>query len=135
MRVLIAVLTATAVLAACAIAEAAPRPLTIKRSGGIAGIQDTLVVQPGGRGTLTHRGGDRTRLTPAQTRPLRAALRASDFGDLDARYEPRGGVVVSDGIDYVFRSGGHTVAVKELAEGVPARLERLKRAAADLMNG
>lgn len=135
MRVVIAVVVAVLTLAACGVAAATPLPLTIKRSGGIAGIQDTLVVRPGGRATLTHRGGARERLTPADTRVLRATLRASDFRTLDALYEPKGGVVVSDGIDYVFRAGGHTVAVKELAEGVPARLERLKRAAAELMNG
>ena len=135
MRVLIAVLTAVVALVACSSAQAAPSPLTITRSGGIAGIHDTLVVHPGGRGTLTHRGGDRERLAPAQTRAVRAALRVSGFLDLDAVYEPAGGVVVSDGIDYVFRARGHTVAVKELADGVPARLQRLKLAAADLMNG
>ena len=144
MRTLLVALVLVLLPAACARAQAAnttPQParaalpLVIKRSGGLAGLADRLVVRPSGRATLTHRDGERVRLPASATRALRAAFRHSRFATLASHYAAPGDVAVADGMDYVFRAGGRTVKVDELAQGVPGRLVRLKQAAAGLMSG
>ncbi|HEY8581370.1 MAG TPA: hypothetical protein VIL49_00425, partial [Capillimicrobium sp.] len=85
-------LLVVALLAALAVAPAAHARLVVERTGGIAGVQDRLVVRADGSGLVTHRGGPRERLTPADTRAVRRALRHAGFADLDARYEPTGTV-------------------------------------------
>jgi hypothetical protein len=109
-------------------------PLKVERSGGVAGIQDTLVVRPDGSGTVTVSGTDE-KLAPDETTALRRAMRELVFAGLQERYVPPEGTVVSDGIDYAFTAGGRTVVVEEMADDVPGPLMRLKSAAAAVMSG
>jgi hypothetical protein len=54
------------------------------RQGGLAGVDDRLVVQPDGSFTISHRGGavSRGRLSPADLTKLRQVLEASHFGQV-----------------------------------------------------
>jgi hypothetical protein len=126
--IVLAVLTCA--LAAVPAAGAAPR-LTVERTGGIAGVQDTLVIGRHGGATVTHRDGGAHRLSAHRTRATRAALRAARFPTLARAYRPR--AVVNDGFVYVLRSGGHSVRVEEGAEHVPRRLQALIEAAGRLL--
>lgn len=130
MRLALALLLVLA-LAAPASAAAAPL-LTAQRTGGIAGVQDRLVVRASGAATVTHRDGGGGRLAPARTRELRVALRQARFSTLARVYKPR--LVVNDGFVYELRSGGRTVRVEEGAEHVPARLQRLISAVSALLS-
>lgn len=62
------------------------------KSGGIAGIVETLVVHQGGQLELTQRGGAAKTLQVdhAMLQPLRRMLEQKDFGALDARYQAMG---------------------------------------------
>jgi hypothetical protein len=121
MRLALALLLVLAIGAPSA--SAAGPLLTAQRTGGIAGVQDRLVVRADGRATVTHRDGGAGHLAPARTRDLRMALRQARFSTLARVYKPR--LVVNDGFVYELRSGGHTVRVEEGAEHVPVRLQRL----------
>jgi hypothetical protein len=113
-------------------ARAAAPLLSAQRTGGIAGVQDRLVVRADGRATVTHRDGERGRLAPGRTRAVRVALRRARLETLARAYRPKG--VVNDGFVYVLRSAGHTVRVEEGAEGVPLRLRRLLSAVGALLS-
>jgi hypothetical protein len=120
----------TLLVAAPAVASAAPA-LVAQRTGGIAGVQDRLVVRADGSATVTHRDGGARRLGAARTRAVRTALRAARFPTLAPLYQPEG--VVNDGFTYVLRAGGRTVRVDQGAEHVPARLQRLISAVSALL--
>lgn len=109
-------------------------PLTIERSGGEAGIDESLVVRTDGTGTFTPDDGVAQELTANQTARIRSALRELVFSGLDERYEPPNGTQIADGIDYTFRAGGDTIVVEEMAEDVPEPLDELKAAAAQAMS-
>jgi hypothetical protein len=109
-------------------------PLTVERSGGVAGIHDTLVVRADGTGTFTPRDGAGEELTADETARVRSALRELVFAGLHLRYEPPNGTQVADGIDYTFSAGGDTIVVEEMAEDVPEALDELKAAAAAAMS-
>jgi hypothetical protein len=117
------------------ISESTALPVTIERSGGVAGIHDTLVVRPDGTGTLTSRDGTTRKVAAGDTTGVVAAMRELIFDGLDERYSPPEGTMVSDGIDYTFSAWGDTITVEEMAEDVPAPLVRLKSAAARVMEG
>jgi hypothetical protein len=116
------------------ISAGTPLPLTVQRSGGVAGIHETLRVRRDGSATVRARGGATRRLTPQDTDAIRRTLREFPFAGLHERYAPPAGVQVSDGIDYTFTAGGRTIVVQEMAEGVPSALVRLKTEAAEAMN-
>src|SRR4051794_23393805 len=103
-------------------------PLTVERSGGVAGIRDKLVVRADGTGTVVSRDGATRKLTAEETRAVRSALRELVFAGLHDEYGPPEGVGVADGIDYAFTAGGDTIVVKEMAEDVPEPLLTLKAA-------
>jgi len=126
------VLILVAVLAFSAPAASAAPQLVVERTGGIAGVNDRLVIARGGAGTVTHRTSPARRLKPRETRAVRAALRAADLPTLARAYRPRG--VVNDGFVLVLRAGGHTVRVEQGAEDVPARLRALMAAAVKLLD-
>ncbi len=131
MRSLLLTLAAAAVLSSATAATAAPR-LVVERSGGVAGVQDRLVLGVRGVATVTHRTGAPVRLAPQRTRALRRALRASGFETLAPVYKPIG--TVADGFVYALRHRGRTVRVEDAAEGVPARLQALVTAAGALLS-
>jgi hypothetical protein len=116
------------------ISAGTPLPITVKRSGGVAGIQETLRVRRDGSGTFSASDGTTRRLTPEDTDAIRRTLREFPFAGLDERYAAPAGVQVSDGIDYAFTAGGRTIVVQDMAEDVPSALLRLKTAAAEAMN-
>jgi hypothetical protein len=109
-------------------------PLTVERSGGVAGINDKLVVRADGTGTFTSNNDAAQELTADDTARVRSALRELVFSGLDERYEPPSGTQIADGIDYKFSAGGDTIVVEEMAEDVPDPLDALKAAAATAMN-
>jgi hypothetical protein len=117
------------------VSESTALPVTIERSGGVAGIHDTLVVRPDGTGTLTARDGTTRQLSAEETTAVVAAMRELVFAGLERRYGPPQGTMVSDGIDYTFSAWDDTIVVEELAEDVPAPLLALKGAAAEVMDG
>jgi hypothetical protein len=117
------------------VSESTALPVTIERSGGVAGIHDTLVVRPDGTGTLTASDGTTRQLSAEETTAVVAAMRELVFAGLERRYGPPQGTMVSDGIDYTFSAWDDTIVVEELAEDVPAPLLALKGAAAEVMDG
>jgi len=146
MRLLLLLTAVLAVLiAGCGDAEQEPAkttvnestalPLTVEREGGVAGIQQRLVVRRDGTGTITSPREPARELSTAETAAVRRALRELVFDGLDERYGPPDGTMVADGIDYAFTAGGRTIVVQEMAEDVPEALGELKRAAGEAMNG
>jgi hypothetical protein len=117
------------------VSESTALPVTIERTGGEAGIRDTLVVRPDGTGTLTSRAGPTRTVRAGETAGVVSAMRELVFGGLERRYGPPEGTVVSDGIDYTFSAWDDTIVVEELAEDVPVPLLALKRAAGEVMDG
>lgn len=104
-------------------------------TGGIAGIDDRLVVGASGRAVLTLRGRpDRTRtyrrtLSRAANRRLRRLVTAAGIERLRARYAPA--TPVADGIDRSLTFHGRTVTVAQGATP-PKALARAIGALADL---
>jgi hypothetical protein len=115
----------TSTSGAAPVAEAAGGPLlVVDRSGGFEGRKDHLVIRADGTGTNVNRKGKRFTLTAAQTRAVRAALKASDFAHLQDSTPPIGSGS-SDSYTAVLKSGGHTVKVVEGIQELPAPLQRL----------
>ncbi|HEY0602963.1 MAG TPA: hypothetical protein VGD58_08625 [Herpetosiphonaceae bacterium] len=94
---------------------------TLRQSGGIAGINETLVVQSDGvlqviegeiGGQVTKEG----RATPEQIQKLEAALQAEGWQQLDASY----GRQVPDGFAYTVVAGAKTVQTYDGAQNPPA---------------
>jgi hypothetical protein len=108
--------------------------LTATRTGGIAGVQDRVVVRADGTGVRTDRAQKRIALRASQTRVARSALSRARFATLKTVYTPPGGVVVSDGFTITLTHGGHRVTVEQGVEHLPARLERLLTAVAALFD-
>ena len=123
-------LTLALLVAAPAVAAGAPA-LVAQRTGGIAGVQDRLVVRADGSATVTHRDGAAGQLAAARTRADHTAQHTTQNPTLAPVYRPKG--VVNDGFTYVLRAGGRTVRVDEGAEDVPARLRRLINAVSALL--
>lgn len=140
--VLLATSLAAVLLAGCGeehktlttISESTALPITVERSGGVAGIHDTLVVHRNETGTLTSSDGSTRKLSADETGPVRSALRELVFGGLDRHYGPPEGVEVADGIDYTFSAWGDTIVVEDMADDVPSPLEQLKTASARVMD-
>ncbi|HEY0735586.1 MAG TPA: hypothetical protein VGD69_11820 [Herpetosiphonaceae bacterium] len=95
--------------------------VTLRRSGGIAGINETLVVQRDGvlqviegeiGGQVTKEG----RATPEQIQKLEAALQAEDWQQLDATY----GEQFPDAFAYTIVAGSKTVKTYDGAPNPPA---------------
>lgn len=101
--------------------DAGTAMVTLTRSGGIAGINETLVVQRDGAlqvieggigGQVTKEG----RATPEQIQKLEAALQAEGWQQLDASY----GRQVPDGFAYTVVAGSKTVQTYDGAQNPPA---------------
>ena len=132
MRSLLLSLATAAALMSAVEASAAPR-LVMHRTGGVAGVNDTMVIGARGVGTVTQNGGTPVRLRADQTRAARRALRAARFDTLDRVYAPKG--TVADGFVYVLRHHGRSVRVEDGADDVPARLQALITAVLRLLAG
>lgn len=117
---------ATAAASTEPVAQTAGGPLlVVDRVGGMEGRKDHLVIRANGTGTNVNRKGKRFTLTAADTRAVRAALKASDFAHLKESYAPLGGGGSTDAYSGVLTSGGHSVKVVEGVDDLPASLERL----------
>jgi hypothetical protein len=117
-------------LVAAAPAEAATRLVRYDVAGGIAGIQERLVVDRDGS---ARQSGDTTRnfrVSTAQLRRLKRELREAHFGSLKRSYRPD--VPVFDGTTQSVRYKGFEVSVYTAAD-VPDRLARVLRRLSGLM--
>lgn len=97
--------------------------ITLNRSGGIAGINQTVVVQNDGTvqlidgesaGSVTKEG----RATPEQLQKLEAALQSEGWQQLDATYG--GGQQIADGFTYTVVANGKTVKSYDGTQNPPA---------------
>jgi hypothetical protein len=107
-------------------AELAPRTtptlslIEFRRSGGIIGLNDQMVIDAKGHVALTRRTGRfEFDLTGDETARLYAGLRDSVFGSIpeDSQRKP----LVPDEISYSITYAGHTVKTSDTA--LPAKLE------------
>jgi hypothetical protein len=96
------------------------------RTGGIAGLRDTLTVLRDGS-VLSSRGN--FRLTPRRLKQLVATLDGARFATLQRRYSPD--YPVADGFTFRVTYRGRPVVVEQEAR-VPLRLQRALDALADL---
>ncbi|MCW2642782.1 MAG: hypothetical protein JWP76_5088 [Dactylosporangium sp.] len=89
------------------------------RRGGLAGVDDRLVVQPDGSFTISHRGGtvSHGRMSPADLTKLRQVLEASHFGQIPVMTASGG---VADAFTYHVVYAEHEVTAAD--GGVPAAL-------------
>jgi hypothetical protein len=90
--------------------EASGALVTFEREGGLAGVDDTLIVHPDGRYTITRRDGVRKQgtLNAAELAAVNAALQG--FGAIPTD-NPGGGV--ADGYTYRIEHGGRTVVAQD----------------------
>jgi hypothetical protein len=90
--------------------EASGALVVFQRTGGIAGVDDTLIVRPDGQYTITRRDGVRKQgaLTAAEQAALRAVLAGFDALPTD---NPGGGV--ADGYAYRIQHGSRVVAAND----------------------
>jgi hypothetical protein len=107
-------------------ASAPAGAVRLTRSGGLAGVHDTLLVGPDGTATVTGRDG---RSRPCQVdEPALAALRAVDPSRVGSA-EESSGPRVADGFTYELRTPSGAVTVTEGQTG-GRRPELLEAAAA-----
>lgn len=99
-----------------------------QRSGGIAGLDDRLVIDSAGKATLTRKGEETSFTLNADViKALTDELEAVNFSQLDAEYLP--GQAGADLFDYRLTYGGHTVHAVDTAvpEGMLPVLELLNQ--------
>jgi hypothetical protein len=122
----------SALLLLTAAAPATARTIVrYERSGGLAGLHDTLTVSSGGKVAVAGRSGTRhSTLSAKRLARLKDALAAARFKTLRARYAPP--YIVSDGITETVRHAGRTVTV-ETGGDPPKRLRRLLARLANLL--
>jgi hypothetical protein len=101
----------------------AARLVSYERTGGIAGVDDRVVVDAGGAVTVRHRDGvrHRTRLSARDMRALRRALVAAHF-KRPVTAVPSG---CADCFFFRLSHGGHTLSFSQLA--APARVNAVLR--------
>jgi hypothetical protein len=89
--------------------------VTFRRTGGIAGVDDTLVIDNQGNGTATRRPSKTATvsLSPAERDQLRTMLDEAHFERLRSTYAPA--APVPDGYIYDLRYQGHAVEVHDPA--------------------
>jgi hypothetical protein len=126
--VLGAALLLTAGGAPSAPAAVHPTLVTFHRSGGFAGVDDSVTVERDRRVTVRSRGGDarHKRLSKAAMRKLRTDLKAARFDQPSPQGAPSG---CADCFIYTIKYDGHRVQLSE--DRVPARMrpaiDRLSR--------
>lgn len=90
----------------------------VVRSGGIAGVRDTLRIAPDGTARLTTRDGSTSRCRPGGEALGR--LRGIDLATVAP--EPSPGTVVADGFSYAVRVGDARASASDGDEGRRADL-------------
>jgi hypothetical protein len=102
-----------------------------ERTGGFAGVHDTVRVGTHGKVTVRRRGsGHGYKLSAKRLKALERAVRDARFGSLRKRYAPAG--VISDGYTETVSHAGRTVVV-ETGGNPPRRLRRLLERLVDLL--
>jgi hypothetical protein len=97
---------------------AVPISVTIRKSGGIAGINDTLVVDAQGNWTRTTRSGNKSgKLTPQQL--AQAAKLATDPRLVTEAQTPRSTTNCADAISYAVTIQSATVSFSDCGSGTP----------------
>src|SRR5206468_2303121 len=92
------------------------------RTGGFGGFNDQLVIEPGGKATITRRSGSRNvQLARDRVERLVAALEKAGFPTLKGEYRAQG----ADLFTYRITYGGQTVTAMDSA--VPQALEPVLR--------
>lgn len=110
---------ATSAPSSTSTASALRTPVEFQRQGGIAGLDDRLVVQRDGAYTIVTRSGTKQgRLTGAELTALAGVLESSGFGRIPASH-PAGGV--ADGFRYRVAYDGHEVRAED--GGLPDALD------------
>lgn len=99
--------------------------VVVTRTGGLAGVNDTLRLEGSGSVTITARDGSRKRCQV--DRAVARRLRAVDLGSLGP--PPGGGRRVADGYVYRVRAGGQEAVVSD-GETSGRRAELVDAAAA-----
>ncbi|MDQ2727238.1 MAG: hypothetical protein M3Y91_05105 [Actinomycetota bacterium] len=103
--------------------------VTYNRTGGLAGFDDTLVIDSQGKATASRGRGSRRGTTtvvlllPGEFAKLRALLGEAHFDSLDCSYTTSS--PYPDDYRYLVRYEGHTVKVDGGATSTPRRLETL----------
>jgi hypothetical protein len=85
--------------------------VTFSRTGGLAGVNDTLVVRPDGSYTAQTRQGSRSgKLSADELNALKAALASADLSKLPTANDNGG---VADGYTYTITYGGRQITAKD----------------------
>ena len=114
-------------LVTCTGRTSPPTPIEYSRTGGIAGFDDLLVIQPSGAAMLTRRGESSEFVLDTESLArLQSLLDDAQFARLKAEYLPSG--QGADLFTYVITYRGHTVRTMDTA--VPQALQP----ALDLLN-
>ena len=95
--------------------------LRVRRTGGIAGADDTVVIWESGRVLVARRPPVRTVLTRRQHALLRAALAAADFAHLPARHRAGGADMYGYRVEH-----GHWSVVTNAPHELPGLSEVLR---------
>jgi hypothetical protein len=126
---LIAILFVAISLVACNGNASQSSPIEFRRTGGIVGLDDQLLIDDKGHAKLTRRSGkSEFDLAKDDWARLAARLRDANFNSIpeDSRRKP---YLVPDEISYVIIFQGHTVKTSDTA--IPEKLQ----AAIQLLNG
>lgn len=102
--------------------------LEYQRSGGIAGMEDRLVIDSAGKATLTRKDQEVSfSLSADEIKAIQDELEAANFSGLDAEYLPA--QPGADLFNYRMTYGGHTVRMVDTAvpEGMQPVMDRLNQ--------
>ena len=106
--------------------------LEYARSGGFAGVMDSLVIESDGRAELTVRGSDPVSFTLSddELEAVTDALQDADFAEIDA--DSTSDQAIADAFTYKISYGGKTVrtddgSIPSELQGLLTELDRLVR--------
>jgi hypothetical protein len=85
-----------------------PAPITVTRSGGIAGVNDVVEIAPDGSARVARRNGEVVACTPSADAIAR--LRAIDLRAMGSRPPKH---TIADAFSYTVTTGGSSVSVEE----------------------
>jgi hypothetical protein len=85
-----------------------PAPMTVARSGGIAGVNDVVEIAPDGSARVTRRNGEVAACTPSADAVAR--LRAIDLRAIGSGPPKH---TIADAFSYTVTTAGSTVSVEE----------------------
>ncbi len=117
---------------ACSPAPPPPSPIEYRRTGGIAGFNDHLLIDANGHATLTRRAGKlEFDLAPAEWAKLRQAFADAGFASIPAD-STRKPYLVPDELSYVLVYAQHTVKTSDTA--IPDKLQPVMQMLAGIVD-